>query len=193
MHTSKKLAWQQKCGVPEAPRLLGWYTSSNLPEHKPHKLPSLSLSPHFCFQLINAVSSLDRTVLNQLHVQLMELRGCKGHKQCNPRTRSVEPGKTNTHTPWTNVIHIAAAKQHSFYYSGTLSLFFLKNMKTVNFNSNAQLELLYFCNSDSSFMHLHISTCRCEWTAFVPSAASEPVLCYTDGWIHFNAGSLSWG
>ncbi|XP_053281924.1 extracellular sulfatase Sulf-2b isoform X2 [Pleuronectes platessa] len=43
------------------------------------------------YQLINAVSSLDRTVLNRLHVQLMELRGCKGHKQCNPRTRSVEP------------------------------------------------------------------------------------------------------
>lgn len=42
------------------------------------------------YQLINAVSSLDRTVLNRLHVQLMELRGCRGHKQCNPRTRSVE-------------------------------------------------------------------------------------------------------
>ncbi|KAK0137129.1 Extracellular sulfatase Sulf-2 [Merluccius polli] len=50
------------------------------------------------YQLMNVVSSLDRTLLNRLHIQLLELRGCRGHKQCNPRTRSVETGRTHTHT-----------------------------------------------------------------------------------------------
>uniref|UniRef100_H2TJJ1 Sulfatase 2a n=1 Tax=Takifugu rubripes TaxID=31033 RepID=H2TJJ1_TAKRU len=36
------------------------------------------------YQLINAVSTLDRNALNAMHQQLMDLRGCKGHKQCTP-------------------------------------------------------------------------------------------------------------
>ncbi|KAA0707699.1 Extracellular sulfatase [Triplophysa tibetana] len=42
------------------------------------------------FQLMNAVSTLDRDAVNHMHQQLMKLRSCKGHKECNPETGGKE-------------------------------------------------------------------------------------------------------
>uniref|UniRef100_A0A8C2DEK5 Sulfatase 2a n=1 Tax=Cyprinus carpio TaxID=7962 RepID=A0A8C2DEK5_CYPCA len=42
------------------------------------------------YQLINAVSTVDRDVVNHMHQQLMKLRSCKGHKECSQETGGKE-------------------------------------------------------------------------------------------------------
>lgn len=92
------------------------------------QLPVISTDGICCVQLMNAVSTLDRDAVNHMHQQLMKLRSCKGHKECNPETGESYHLLDESHEkmfPHNTLISLIGGKERSLLYDYRYGLSFI--------------------------------------------------------------------